>query len=306
MNFRSFVSIVLRGFAMGAADIVPGVSGGTIALILGIYERLLASVRSGAGAVGRLIRGDVKGFIRSIASIEWGFVIPLGVGILAAVGGLSSLIDRLLEEQPESMAGLFFGLVVASVLIAWKMIEDRSGVVVAVTALVAVVGFIGLGYQGGAAADPDLYVYFFAGAVAICAMILPGISGSFLLLMMGMYGHVIGAIHERDLLIIAVFGAGAVVGLALFSTVLSWVLERYRDLLLAALVGLMVGSLRVLWPWPNGVGVHGEGSERLDGTALELPGSFAEALAPSALAVAAFFVVMFVSARAAQLPQKSA
>lgn len=294
--------MILRGFAMGAADIVPGVSGGTVALILGVYERLLASVRCGAGALGRLLRGDVSGFVRGLREIEWPFIIPLGVGIGAAVVGLSSIIDKMLAEQPQAMAGLFFGLVFASVIIAWQMISRHTPVVLSAALAVAVIAFFGLAYQSGHVANPALPIYFAAGAIAICAMILPGISGSFLLLMMGMYGPVIASINERNLIVIAVFGAGAVTGLAVFSTVLSWVLENHRDLLLGSLVGLMVGSLRVLWPWPNGVGVHGENGESLDGTVLALPADFGEALMPSVLAIAAFVLVIFVSRYAGAKP----
>jgi putative membrane protein len=145
--------------------------------------------------------------------------------------------------------------------------------------------------QSGATASPPLLAYFASGAVAICAMILPGVSGSFLLLMLGMYGAVIGAVHDRLLAELAVFAFGALIGLALFSTLLSWVLAHHRDTLLAALIGLMVGSLRVLWPWPNGVGVIGEEDEVIDGTAIDLPAELGDAVVPLVLGVIAFVVI---------------
>lgn len=283
---------LLRGFAMGAADIVPGVSGGTVALILGIYERLLASVRTGARSLARLLRGDVGGFVAQLRAIEWGLIIPLLVGIGAAIIALSSIIDRLLTDEPEAMAGLFFGLVVASILVAWALLDRRDTTRVGVLIVVAVVAFVVLGWQSGSISDPSLVAYFGAGAIAICAMILPGVSGSFLLLMLGMYGPFVGAVHDRQLTEIAVFGVGAIVGLALFSTLLGWVLERHRDTLLAALIGLMAGSLRVLWPWPNGVGVIGEEDETISGTGIDLPATFGDAVVPTLLAVVAFVVVV--------------
>lgn len=284
-----------RGFAMGAADIVPGVSGGTVALILGIYERLLASVRTGARSLAKLLRGDLAGFRDQLKAIEWSLILPLLGGVGVAFIALSSLIDRLLVEQPEAMAGLFFGLVVASILIAWDLLDRRDSTRMAILAVVAVIAFFVLGVQSGVAASPPLPYFFFSGAIAICAMILPGVSGSFLLLMMGMYGPFVGAIHDRLLPEIAVFGIGAITGLALFSTLLTWVLERHRDTLLAALIGLMAGSLRVLWPWPNGVGVIGEEDEQISGTGIELPESMGDALLPIILGVVAFVIVMAVN-----------
>lgn len=284
-----------RGFAMGTADIVPGVSGGTIALILGIYERLLDSVRHGARSLAHLLKGDIQGFGGRLRAIEWKLVIPLLAGIGAAFLALSSVIDRLLVDAPEEMAGVFFGLVVASILVAWNMLEQRDSTRIGVLSAVAVAAFFLLGLQNGASDAPSSLAFFLSGAVAICAMILPGVSGSFLLLMLGMYGAFVDAIHHRLLLDLVAFGAGALIGLALFGSALGWVLDNHRDTLLAALIGLMAGSLRVLWPWPNGVGVVGEGDERVDGTGLELPASFSDAWLPTVLAVVGFAVVVLLS-----------
>jgi len=296
VNPKDLISNAVRGFAMGAADIVPGVSGGTIALILGIYERLISSIRTGARSLGRLARGDIAGFFAQLKAIEWTFIVPLLAGVGGAVVVLSSIIDRLLADEPEAMAGLFFGLVVASILIAWKMLNERDATRMAVLAVVAVVAFFILGLQSGAVSSPSPIAFFFTGAIAICAMILPGISGSFLMLMLGMYAAFVGAVHDRELTNLLVFMVGAVVGLAAFSTLLSWVLERHRDTLLAGLIGLMAGSLRVLWPWPNGVGaIESEADELIDGTAVDLPASFGDAWLPILLAVVAFAVVTAVS-----------
>lgn len=280
---------------MGAADIVPGVSGGTIALVFGIYERLLENVRLGARALGSLAKADVAGFRRWLTEVEWEFVLPLAVGLGAAVAALSSLIEGLLQDRPEEMAGLFFGLVLGSIVVAWRLLYERNGTDLSVMLVVGALTFGLLGFQSGPVADPSPLAYFGAGAVAICAMILPGISGSFLLLMMGMYAALLGAVHDRNLVILVVFMAGATVGLALFSTALAWLLDRFHDLVLAALIGLMVGSFRVLWPWPNGVGIISEvAGQSVSGTALELPAGD-RWWTPTLLGLAAFALVIGIS-----------
>lgn len=280
---------------MGAADIVPGVSGGTIALVFGIYERLLTNVRTGAKALGSFAKLDIEGGVERLRSIEWSFILPLAAGLVAAVLALSSLIDGLLEDAPEAMAGLFFGLVLGSIVVAWQLVNRRGPAELGLMLVVGVIAFFLLGFQSGPVADPAPWVFFGAGAIAICAMILPGISGSFLLLMMGMYAAVLGAAHDLDLGVLVVFGFGAVVGLALFSTGLGWLLDNFHDLVLAALIGLMIGSFRVLWPWPHGVGIVSDvEGESISGTGIELPGAD-EWLLPTALAVGAFAVVVAVS-----------
>jgi len=290
----------LRGFFMGAADIVPGVSGGTIALLVGIYDDLVQNVRAAAGVLGRVARGDIAAARSQLRSVDWAFLVPLGVGILIAVAALASVIERLLEDYPEEMAGLFFGLVAASIVIAWNLLERRTGAELGLLIAVAVVVFVLLGYQKGPVANPSPIAFLGAGALAICAMILPGISGSFLLLMIGMYTPVLGAVSDRDLGDVLLVGVGVVIGLALFSNVLGVLLDRARDLTLAALVGLMVGSLRVLWPWPNGVGlISREADEVVDGTGLDWPNAD-DAVMPIVLAVVAFAVVFGISRVAAK------
>ncbi len=277
---------------MGAADVVPGVSGGTIALVLGIYQKLIDSIREGSRALGALLKGDLKGFWTRVTQLDLMFLLPLLAGILLAIASLASVIETQLHDNPEEMAGLFFGLVLASIAVAWAMLGSRTTNHVVVIAVVGVAVFALLGFQSGPVADPSPPVYLGAGALAICAMILPGISGSFILLMIGMYAAVIGAVDDRALTELALFAVGAVIGLALFSTLLGWVLERAFDLVMAALIGLMLGSLRVLWPWPNGVGVISEDqSEVIDGTGIEWPAG-ADLWAPTLLALMAAAVVM--------------
>jgi putative membrane protein len=284
---------VARGFAMGAADLVPGVSGGTIALVLGIYERLVASIRAGSSGLGRLLRGDLAGLRAWFARVEWLLVLPLGAGILLAVVMLARIMQRLLHDEPELMAAIFLGLVAGSVVVAWRLLRRPRPAHALVILGVGVVTFVLLGLgadptdEGVAGAGAPLWGFFAAGAIAICAMILPGISGSFILVLLGMYAQVLAAVTNADLVVLAVFLAGAVTGLALFSQVLHVALQRWHDVVLAALIGLMAGSIRVLWPWPDGV----------ESTALGAPeGRVAEAVVAAVIG----FVVVIVVAGAAQ------
>ena len=286
---------VARGVLMGAADVVPGVSGGTVALLLGIYARLIDTVRSGAGVLGALVRGRWREAWDRSRDFDWWFAVPLVVGIVVAVAALSSVIDDLLADEPEAMAGLFFGLVAASVVVAWQLL-NRPGIGLVLTALAAGGLFFGLlGIQSGPVADPSALALFGAGVVAVCAMLLPGISGAFILLMLGVYPAVIGAVDDRSWADLAAVGAGAVLGLALFSNLVGRVLHRWHDPTLAVMVGLLLGSLRVLWPWPAGVGVisrHAE--ETIDGTTLGWAPA-ADLWLPAVLAVAAACLVIALS-----------
>ncbi len=286
---------LVRGFLMGSADIVPGVSGGTVALLLGIYTTLVDTLREGAHALSRLLKGDVSGFVEEFKAINWLFIIPLGVGVLAAVGALSGIIETNLADHPEAMAGLFLGLVAASVVVAWALIRQPEVLHYGIAALVAIAIFALLGFSNGPVSDPSPIVFGVVGAIAICAMILPGISGSFIMLMLGMYAAVLGAVHDREFVSLAIFMVGAVIGLALFSSLLGYLLDHYHDVMMAALVGLMIGSIRVLWPWPNGVGIISEEeSEVVSGTGLELP-TADNWLWPTVLAVVAAAIVIGLS-----------
>ena len=289
----------LRGVLMGAADVVPGVSGGTVALLLGIYERLIDTVRAGAGVVGALLRGKWSETGDRLRSFDWWFAVPLVAGIVVAVAALASVIDELLVDEAEAMAGLFFGLVAASVVVAWKLV-DKPSVVLGLMAL-AVGGLLFwlLGLQSGPVADQTEIALFGSGIVAACAMLLPGISGSFILLMLGVYPAAIAAVDDWVWADLAALAAGAALGLALFSTLIGRVLGRWNDPTLAVMVGLLLGSLRVLWPWPAGVGVisrHAE--ETVDGTGLGWA-PVANLWLPTVLAVAAASLVFVLSAMAA-------
>jgi putative membrane protein len=297
---REIPFTVLRGFFMGAADIVPGVSGGTVALVFAIYHRLIEAVRTGSTALGRIARVDLRAAVAELKRVEWTFLIPLLVGIGLAVLTLSSLIEHLLEDRPVEMAGLFLGLVGGSVIVAWQLLRRRDGRRMLVLLAVGAVTFVLFGLRegtteatGAAVSNPSLLAFFGAGAVAICAMILPGVSGSFLLVTMGMYGSVLAAVTDRDLVSLASFLAGCVIGLALFSQLLHWALNTHYDTVMAALIGLMLGSLRILWPWPDGV----------DSTALGAPAT--PVVVPLLLCVGGLVVVVAVNEVAKRLEHRT-
>lgn len=261
MNYRTPAAQAARGFAMGTADIVPGVSGGTIALVLGIYERLIHNIREGARALRQLLTGRWTDFKGTVAGIEWVWLVSLLVGILAAVAVLSSVLETLLDEEAIKMSALFLGLVAGSVYLTFRMLDEIDGIAIALIVGVAAAMFLLLGLRSDTEVADDAleivtepaWIFFLSGSVAICAMILPGISGSFILVLLGMYTEVLGAVNDRDVASLGAFALGCVVGLALFSTLLNWLLERYHNWVIAAMIGLMLGSTRVLWPWPNGV-----------------------------------------------------
>ncbi len=286
---------VARGLLMGAADVVPGVSGGTVALLLGIYTRLIDTVRAAAGVLGALLRGRWRDVWHRLRSFEWGFALPLVVGIVVAVVALASVIDELLTDEPEAMAGLFFGLVAASVVVAWKMVENPSARLALTSLVVGGLFFWLLGLQSGPVADPTVLALFGSGIVAVCAMLLPGISGSFILLMLGVYPAAIAAVDNLVWADLAALAVGAVVGLALFSNLIGRVLDRWHDYTLAVMVGLLLGSLRVLWPWPAGVGVISRhADEAVDGTGLAWAPA-TDLWLPAILAAAASSLVLVLS-----------
>ena len=292
MKFQTPAAQAARGFAMGTADIVPGVSGGTIALVLGIYERLINNIREGARALRQLLTGQWSDARQTLVSIEWVWLLSLLFGILAAVAVLSSVLETLLDDEPVKMSALFFGLVAGSVYLTLRMLDKIDGVTIALIVGVGLALFLVLGLRSDTEVADDAlevvtepaWMFFLSGAIAISAMILPGISGSFILVLLGMYTEVLGAVNDRDMASLGAFAIGCIIGLALFSTLLHWLLERYHNWVIAAMIGLMLGSTRVLWPWPNGTHT----------TTLAWPSD--DVIVPILLAVAGFGVVLGISA----------
>ena len=248
MNIKSRALLFGKGIAMGAADVVPGVSGGTIAFITGIYDELLGSLKKcGPSALLVLSKEGPKALWQHINGT---FLLTLFAGVLTSIFSLAQLITWLLQAYPIQIWSFFFGLVLVS---AWHMgqqIYREWSMPSIITLLVGTVlaWLISAGVPL-AAHDIGLLTFFFAGALAICAMILPGISGSFILLLLGFYGPVIEAVKSFNLPVLAIFAAGCVIGLLSFSHLLSWLLEKARVPTMAFLIGLMLGSLSKLWPW---------------------------------------------------------
>jgi putative membrane protein len=254
INVRRTIGMLLRGFAMGSADVVPGVSGGTVAFVTGIYEMLVGAVSTGSHALQALLSGKFRTGVEQLRSIDWAFLIPLVTGAALAIFTLASVLERLLHEQPTRMAGLFFGLIVGTIYIAWQMVRSPRSVHVVIALVVGGLAFALFGLQSSVVSDPSAPVFIGSGMLAIIAFILPGISGSFILLSIGMYQPVLGAVTDRAMGSLILFALGAVFGLAAFSRVLARLLERHHDVVVAGLIGLMLGSFRILWPWPNGLG----------------------------------------------------
>jgi putative membrane protein len=251
MIIRRLIGNYARGLLMGGADVVPGVSGGTVALIVGIYERLIHAIRLGASALLSGIRLDFAGSRRKFGEVEWLLVLPLGAGILTALVIGARIIPPLIEEHPEPVYALFFGLIVGSVIVPFRRIERVGRVEVLMVAVAAVAAFVIVGLPPREIADPPLPYVFVAAMIAICAMILPGVSGAFLLLVLGIYATSLDALRTLNVPYVLTFVAGAVIGLGSFARLLEWLLVHRHGLTMAALTGLMVGGVRALWPWQS-------------------------------------------------------
>jgi putative membrane protein len=286
---------VATGVAMGVAEVVPGFSGGTVALVAGIYERLIAAIRQGARVVSLLLRGRAHDAWCALTLLDWPFVIALFGGMVVTVFTVASPLRRLLDARPVEMSSVFLGLVLGAAIVAARQLRRPAAVHLVIGAASAALAFAGLGLSPGTLVDPSPLVVLLGGAVAVSAWILPGVSGSFLLLVIGLYTAVVGAVADRDLLVLAIFGLGCGIGLAVFSTLLNWLLARYHDLVLAVLLGLMVGSVRILWPWPSATGV---GNPRLGAPEADT------ALLALALALAAFALVLLFGLTATAIEER--
>jgi putative membrane protein len=238
--------LFFTGLTMGLADLVPGVSGGTIAFLFGIYDELLYTIKLITGKVPKLI---LKGkFSEAFRIIPFSFLLPLGIGIALAIFGLVHIVSYFLDTQPTLVWALFFGLVLGSAYMVSRRITSWTLNQRLLLLLGFVITFIIVGLPSTSGNDSPLAL-FATGVVAITAMILPGISGSLIMVLLGQYEIVISAVSDRDFLALGVFAAGAILGLALFVRVLTWLLKHYHFAVIAFLVGVMLGSLRRIWPW---------------------------------------------------------
>lgn len=247
---KDLVAVYIKGMAMGAADIVPGVSGGTIALIAGIYERLINAIGSIGPNLWQVYRqqGGAKGLVDIWRHVDATFLLVLLLGIVTSFATLAGFIKNLLDNQPLLIWSFFFGLVMATVVILLSEIK-RWNVARVALFIFGIVAAVGVSNMPLIKTEPSLPYIFFAGAIAICAMILPGISGSFILLLLGVYDRVLEAVHNFNLSIIVTLMAGMITGLLLFTRALKWLLSRYYQGTLALLTGFIAGSLVKVWPW---------------------------------------------------------
>ena len=279
--------IYLKGVAMGGADVVPGVSGGTIAFITGIYSQLLDSINSvDKEAFKLLFKLKISAFWNKVNGI---FLLPLFLGIVTSLLSLAKLIEHLLENEPISLWSFFFGLIIISSVLVLREVKNwkiQNILSIALGILIAYYITIATPSQTTEA----LWFVFLSGCIAICAMILPGISGAFLLLILGKYEFVLGTINRliggllegnfdtfgQDILVVGVFITGCIVGLLSFARAVSWLLKHYHDLAVALLSGFMIGSLNKVWPWKIATGfrINSDGNQVTTTTSNVLPGEY--------------------------------
>lgn len=266
MSKRSPIQLALlslKGMAMGAADVVPGVSGGTIAFISGIYEELIESINKiNFGALKILKKEGLKSFWNHINGT---FFVFLFAGIIVSIASLAKVVTYLLEAHPVLIWSFFFGLIVASVWLIGKTIKRWTPGVIVTLLIGTAIAFYISSIESVASVEAKWYILL-SGALAICAMILPGISGSFILVLLGSYHIVLEAVKSRDLVVIGLFAVGCLIGLLTFARLLKYLFNHYKEITIALLTGFMIGSLYKVWPWKIKVGseplvIHSNGKE---------------------------------------------
>jgi len=302
---HSLVGVYLRGMAMGAADVVPGVSGGTIALISGIYDRFIHALTA-TGSVASLQELSTGKFKQLWVRADLTFLLTLFVGILTSVVCFAHGIDMLITNYPQPTWAFFFGLVLASAWVLAVAAHASFGITLKIT-VAAILGALlafGANHVGPQTIDVTFVHFFIGGAICICAMILPGVSGSFLLLMLGLHAPVLHAVKNVQLGALASFSLGCALGLLSFSHLLSWCLKRYPAISHSFLIGLMLGALEGLWPWRQVLATrldrHGETQVLLDQSiwpwqVLDRTGQSAQLLLCALAFILAFFVILGVS-----------
>ncbi len=245
-KLKDYVIITLKGMAMGAADVVPGVSGGTIAFISGIYEELITSINNINLPLFAVLKKE--GFPTFWKRLNGNFLLALFLGIFISVLSLAKVLSWLLENQPILLWSFFFGLVLASIFLVGKEIEKWNLATVLSLVLGTAIAYFITTLPPNNNVDSLPYLLL-SGALAVCAMILPGISGAFILVLLGSYKTILDAVHERNIIMVATVGMGAVIGLLSFARLLKWMFKKYRGITLALLTGFILGSLSKIWPW---------------------------------------------------------
>jgi len=297
------VTHALKGFCMGCADVIPGVSGGTMALILGIYERLLNAIRSFDLAwFSDIFHGRI---FAALARNDLQFLVPLVLGIFSAILFFTRVIPlpALIISDPEIIYGLFFGLILASIVILMREVTKYGLKELLVTVAGIIFGFAIVNLVP-VETPTDLWFIFLCGFVAICAMLLPGISGSFILLILGKYAYIINALGEFDLVIIVTFAMGCVCGLMSFSRVIIWLLRHYHQITLLMIKGILIGTLWVIWPFQERIFATVDGGQKLLGVTPVWPEALDSTVAVSlAFMIFGFMLVMVIDRLASKRRQ---
>lgn len=265
-KFTQYLVVFFKGIAMGAADVVPGVSGGTIAFISGIYEELLSSISAINIVNLKLLKNE--GVKAAWKAVNGNFMLALLSGIFISIISLAKLITWLLENKPILVWSFFFGLVLASILFVSKQITKWNAPAIILFIIGAVAAYYITILHPAISESSSLLFYFFAGALAICAMILPGISGSFILVLLGAYKPILkalDALQYKDIKLLAVVAFGAIVGILSFSKLLNWLFDHHKNNTLAVLTGFILGSLNKIWPWKETL------TWRLDSHGVKIP-----------------------------------
>ncbi|WP_324028065.1 DUF368 domain-containing protein [Maribacter sp. BPC-D8] len=247
-KLKDYTFISLKGMAMGIAELVPGVSGGTIAFVTGIYEEFITSINNVNLTTLKVLKEE--GFKKFWDELNGNFLLALVIGMMISIFSLSKVIAWLLEEHTIVTWSFFFGLVLASVIFVAKSIK-RWNILAIVLFIIGTVGAFYITTLPPSTSSGSLPFIFLSGAIAICAMVLPGISGSFILVLLGSYKTVLEAVNEKDFGIIVTFAFGAAFGILSFARMLKWMFTNYKDATLAVLTGFILGSLNKIWPWKN-------------------------------------------------------
>jgi putative membrane protein len=299
-NFPDYLKLFLKGVGMGAADVVPGVSGGTVAFITNIYEELIHSITTIiTGVKEDLLKAEFKRFF---GRINLSFLIVLISGIGTSVVLLAGVVIHLLNSYPVAIWSFFFGLIVASALVIYRRVRSFSAPVLVASLLGIVIAYFITVITPAQTTEASWFI-FVSGFIAICAMILPGISGSFILLLLGKYEFILTSIREFKVDVILLFIAGCVSGLAVFSSVLDWLLRKYHDVAVALLAGFMIGSLNKVWPWKHTLRYftdsHGDAKPLIQDNVMPetyraITDSNPQVMLAAGLAVLGFVLVVFI------------
>jgi putative membrane protein len=244
-----FFRFFLMGVSIGVADLIPGVSGGTLAFTFGVWERVITSIANVAKVIRLVFQLQFAASWSVLGEIDWRLLVPLGCGVLTAVVGGASLIGYFIENHPVYLRALFLGVLIGVISLPFQSIARWTPFLGVLFLVGAVISFYASGIPQQSVEQPPLLIIVLIGAITICATILPGLSGSFLLMIFGVYEIFINSVRDRDIAIWASFALGALLGTLLFSSLLKWVLSRYREIVMAILLGLTAGATRILWPW---------------------------------------------------------